>query len=414
MDRPFDPADLPAPRDLPRQSLPDPLETFDGTPVETPADWNERRRPELKQLFEHYVYGYRPPAPEIETTVERTDGVLDGQATLTEAEITFPDVPAAPSPRLALFTPSGADGPVPTVLALNSSGNHRTVADDRVTLTETTRQRGGTPDERGDRADSWCVPYLLSRGYGFATAHCEAFSTDEDRTGGVHSHVEAPGVPEDRWGALAAWAWGLERCVTVLEDEERVDESGICLSGHSRRGKAALLTAAFDERVAIAMPQKSGTGGTALSRDNDQETVGQINQSFPHWFNGRFPAFSGRTERLPVDQHLLIALVAPRPVIDLEGMRDHWANPGRARDAIRAAAPAYDLLEATPFVGWEEEASDDRAGDNAPRGDLLVENDRIGTETCGRLLQYRRDTGHTMERDYWRAALDFADRHLRE
>ncbi|WP_114579274.1 acetylxylan esterase [Saliphagus sp. LR7] len=414
MDRPFDPADLPAPRDLPRQSLPDPLKMFDGTPIETPGDWNERRRPELKQLFEHYVYGYRPPAPEIETTVERTEEVLDGQAILTEIDIVFTEVPAAPSPRLALFTPSDVDAPVPTVLALNSSGNHTTVGDDRVTLTETTRQRGGTPDERGNRADSWCVPYLLSRGYGFATAHCEAFSTDEDRTGGVHPHIETPGIPEGRWGTLAAWAWGLERCVTVLESEEHVDGTGICLSGHSRRGKAALLAAAFDERAAIAIPQKSGTGGTALSRGNDQETISRINQSFPHWFNGRFPAFSGRTERLPVDQHLLIALVAPRPVIDLEGMRDHWANFGRARDAIRAAAPAYDLLEGAPFAEDGGEASDGRVEDDVPRGDLLLENDRIGAETCGRLLQYRRDTGHTMERGYWRAALDFADCHLRE
>lgn len=415
MDRPFDPADLPAPRDLPRRSLPDPLETFDGTPVETPADWTERRRPELKQLFEHYVYGYRPPAPAVETTVERTEGVLGGQATLTEIEMAFPDAPAAPSPRLVVFTPAGADEPVPTILTLNRGGNHTTVTDDHVTLTEPTRQRDGTTDERGIRADSWCVPYLLSRGYGFATSHCEVFSTDEDSPGGVHPHIEVSGagVPEARWGTLAAWAWGLECCVTALEAEERVDGSGICLSGHSRRGKAALLATAFDERVAVTMPQQSGTGGTALSRDNDQETVSRINQSFPHWFNGRFPAFGGRPERLPVDQHLLIALAAPRPVIDLEGMRDHWANPGRARDAIRAAAPVYNLLDVAPFAEQEEGASDGRIEDGMQGGDLLVEGNRIGAKTCGHLLQYRRDTGHTMEHDYWRAALDFADRHLR-
>jgi len=404
------PANLPAPSRLePRSGVPDPFEFFEGHPVESTDDW-EHRRAELQRLFRHYVYGYAPDAPEIETSVTETGDVLDGAATLREVTISFPDVADdAPDLTLALFVPADRDGPVSTVLGLNREGNHAAVADDTVTVTETAREHGA--DGRGAQVDYWCVEYLIERGYGFATYHCADADPDrDDCTDGLQPHfddrLDCP--PGTEWGTLAAWAWGLQRCVDYLRTDDAVRRDAIAVTGHSRRGKAALLAGATDDRVGLVAPHQSGTGGVALSRENGQETVARINATFPHWFNDVFPAFGDarvaygadgeREARLPVDQHLLVALVAPRPLIDTEGARDYWANPGRALDSLEAASPVYE------FLGVEGLAGEDP----------LYGDDEISAETVGHLCQYRRETEHTLNRGYWTAILDFADVHFEE
>jgi hypothetical protein len=387
-----DPESLPAPRDLPaREGLPDPFQTLDGDRIETSDAWRERRRPELRRLFAHYVYGYAPEAAETAFAVRSERPILDGAGTLREVEIRFPGTGADPIP-LALFHPG--DGPVPVVLGLNRDGNHTVADDGAVTVTPSAREHGRGVADRGAEADFWCPEYLLERGYALATFHHADADPDRDEfTDGLHSRFEVPGPTGAGWGTLRAWAWGLQRALDYLAAADDLRES--VLFGHSRRGKAALLAAATDERADVAAPHQSGTGGTALSRGNDQETVAAINESFPHWFNDVFPAFAGRERRLPVDQHLLIALVAPRPVLDTEGMRDFWANPPRALDALRGAVPVYDLLDAP-----------------GPAGNLLAAGDEITAESAGSLCQYRRDTGHTMERGYWATLCDFADLHV--
>lgn len=395
---PTRPSDLPRPSELPKDpTLPDPLITFDGDPIETATEWRQRRRPELKQLFEQYVYGHMPDPPRVTVDCHRTASLLDGQGELTEIEIHFADLPRnAPTIDLALFTPADTDQ-VPVFLGLNHGGNHAMVTDDSVTITDS-GDRFGT-DERGVGEDFWCVERILERGYGFATFHQADMDPDrDDFTDGIHSvYSEFDCRHEARWGTLAAWAWGLQRGVDGLRQIDAVRDEGIALIGHSRRGKAALLAGAFDDRVAFVVPHQSGTGGCALSRDNDQEGITQINGAFPHWFNDIFPAFGGRPERLPIDQHLLIALVAPRPLLDTEGARDHWANPGRALDALQAATPVYELLGETGTVG----------------NGLLYGNEQPAEDTIGNLLQYRRETGHTLNRGYWETILDVADTHLR-
>jgi len=415
-DRPLDSDELAAPRDLPEREEPGPLgptepldplgplEPFDDDPVDSPGAWDERRSL-LRQLFEEYVYGYAPDVPDVDVAVEEESIMLPKdniRTMLVEAELDL-GPPEAPTPRLAVLFPRERELPLPGVLALNRLGNHTVARADPLEPTPAVERFPGTGQDEpagwAARAQYWDVPYLLDRGYAFATVYCGAFDPDRDEfTDGVHPHFDPPGSDDVRWGTLAAWAWGLRCALTALEDVNGVDEERITLFGHSRRGKAALLAAAFDDRPRLVVPHQSGTGGLAMARDNDQETVGAITETFPHWFGGRYRAFAGREERLPVDQHLLAALVAPRPLLDTEGLRDNWANPGRARDALRAAAPVYDLLDA-PAV---PRATSDYA-------DLLVGDDRFSERTTGRVCQYRRDTGHTMERGYWRAILDFAE-----
>jgi len=429
-DRPLDPAEMPAPRDLHEREVPGPLgpsepvdpvgslEPFDADPVDTPEEWRERRSL-VRQLFEQYVYGYTPPVPDVGTTVEQTTIYLEPprqvrqtdrsverlKATLFQVDLDLgPE--SAPSPRLTVFAPQDVHGSVPGLLALNRLGNHTVARADPLEPTPAVERFPGTGQDEpagwAARAQYWDVPYLLDREYAFATVYCGAFDPDRDEfTDGVHPHFDPPGSDDVRWGTLAAWAWGLRCSLSALADVPGVDEERIALFGHSRRGKAALLATAFDDRAAMAVPHQSGTGGLALARDNDQETVADITSTFPHWFGGQFSAFAGRVERLPLDQHLLAALVAPRPLIDTEGLRDNWANPGRARDALQAASNVWDLLDEPAYP---------RAGSDY--ADLLVGDDRIDEETVERVCQYRRDTGHTMDLGYWRSILDFADVHL--
>jgi len=390
--------DLTRPSELPERSeLPDPLVTFDGKRVGTAEEWRDVRRPELKQLFQHYVYGYLPSRSPISVDVENRGEVVNGRGTLYEIAIAFGEFPSdAPTIDLLHVVPAGADT-APVFLAVNRRGNHAVATDDSITITDSGDRFG--VDRRGSYRDGWCLDRLLDRGYGFATFHHADVDPDrDDFTEGIHPYCEeCPGTAATRPGTLAAWAWGIHHAVTYLERADRVRDDAIAVTGHSRRGKAALLAGALDDRIDLVAPHQSGTGGGALSRDNSQETVAAINEAFPHWFNDLFPAFAGRPVRLPVDQHQLLALVAPRPLIDTEGARDYWANPGRAYDAVRAAAPVYDVLDSRGLVG----------------DGLLYGDAEITPDTAGSLLQYRRETGHTLDSGYWSAILDFADVHFR-
>ncbi|WEL21404.1 acetylxylan esterase [Halorhabdus sp. BNX81] len=390
-------ADFPTPSAIPaRSALPDPLVALDGTAVETAGEWDARRRPEIRQAFEHYVYGYAPDAPPIEIETEPSTAVLDGQAILEERTICFTGLPAdAPTIELAVFTPADRDS-VPVFLGLNNGGNHAMIDDPAVTITESAVEFG--VEDRGVASEYWCVEQLIERGYGLATFHPADIDPDrDDPTEGIQPYyADLPGPAPTRWGTIAAWAWGLRRGVDALLENPRVRDDGIAVIGHSRLGKAALLAGAFDERIDLVVPHQSGTGGVTPARDNDQETIATITEAFPHWFNDLFPAFGGRPERLPVDQHLLVALVAPRPLLDTEGTRDYWTNPGRALDSIRAADPVYDLLGEDGLVG----------------DGLLYGDDKVTAGTVGTLAQYRRETEHTLNQGYWDAILDFADLHL--
>ena len=400
---PLTTADLPAVDELPsRPELPDPFIRFDGSRVATPAEWVELRRPELKLLFQHYMYGYLPAPAKIEAKVtQQVTGLLGGKATLKEVEISFPELPAeAPRIHLALFLPAKADKPVPVFLALNKCGNHTVVTDERVRIDETAwchKNCGPDPQQkRGEKSDFWCVDYIVSRGYAFATFHESNIDPDQhDFSDGIHPYYpHLPGPPTARWGTIAAWAWGLQRCVDYLVTDADIDSKAIAITGHSRRGKTALLASALDERVALAVPHQSGTGGTAISRNNDQETIERINRVFPHWFSDTFAEFNDREDRLPVDQHLLIALMAPRPMLETSGLQDTWANYVSSFQAIQQADRVYRFLGAPGLkLGRPATADDD-----------------LSDPQIGNLAQCRLDTKHTLNQDYWKVILDFADR----
>ena len=392
--------DLPAPKDLPvRDELPDPLVFLDGTPVKTKADWTDRRRPELIRLFQEYVYGYLPPPPGIVAKILKKDErVLGGKATLKEIEISFvnlADKPNAPKIHLALFLPNANAGPKPVFLAINSNGNQTVVSDEAVRISQTAT---GNPNEtaRGSQHNFWCVEQTLDRGYAFATFCQNDIDPDKnDFKDGIHPfYPEFMKSPKTHWGTIGAWAWTFHRCVDYLVTDGDIHAKRIAVIGHSRRGKTALLAGAFDERIALVVPHQSGTGGMSLSRNREQETVGRITTTFPHWFNENFRAFADHEKQLPIDQHLLAALVAPRALLDTEGSQDAWANFPTSLKSIQAADKTWKFLGAPGMTGDGLHRPDEQLND---------------VTRVGNLAQVRLDEKHTLNQNFWKAILDFAD-----
>jgi hypothetical protein len=353
-------ADFPDVSQLPsRPELPDPLVLFNGERVRSKEQWFSQRRPELKTLFQHYMYGYLPAAPaKVEGKVAWEDHqAFGGKATLKEVTIAF-GPPEVPRIHLLLAVPNARTGPAPVFLGMNFCGNHALVKDNRVHLPTAwiygnypgVKNNRATEAGRGTQVDVWALEQSVDRGYAVATFYSGDIDPDRPEVReGIQPHLRKPGQtkpgPHD-WGTIAAWAWGLHRAVDYLLTDKDIDKNRIAVVGHSRLGKTALLAAAFDERIALAIPHQAGCGGTAPSRGKVGESVKQINDRFPHWFAGAFKAFNDQTDRLPFDQHCLTALVAPRPVLFSNAVEDTWANPEGQFQVLQAADPVYKFLGA--------------------------------------------------------------------
>lgn len=348
---PFAPVD-----ELPeRADLPDIFTSADGTRrVETPDDLRTWRRDELLRQFAHYVYGTAPDAgaaPTATTITRVDDALLDGNVAYEELAVTVATAPAPPL-RVGIFLPKNVVRP-PVFLALNKCGNQSLLADERIPTTTAFTSRD-CPSGRGGQAPLWPVAAILAQGFGLVTFHESDAAPDsaERTTEGLRASLTAPGEPETRWGTIAAWSWALSRVVDFLQTRDDLDASRIAVMGHSRRGKAALWAAANDPRIALVVAHQSGTAGSALARSPVGESFKAINTLFPHWFNDIFPTFNDNELRLPIDQHQLLALVAPRPLLVVDGDDDTWADPPGSRAAVEAASPAWKLFGAPGLAEW--------------------------------------------------------------
>lgn len=397
---------FPAPDQLPASSaLPDPLVKLDGHRVTSREEWTARRA-ELKRLFSHYMYGETPPSPHhVEATVDREDSqALGGKAILREVTLKIgpPDVRPI---HLLVVLPSKHRGPVPIFLGLNFCGNHAVLPDPAIRIPDGWMYdkypgvvgNRATEAGRGGQVEVWNVEQTIDRGYGFATCYNGDIEPDyPNAPEGIRARFAAatPGVKGPHaWGAVAAWAWGLSRTVDYLRTDHAIDSKRIAVVGHSRLGKAAIVAAAFDDRIAMAIPLQAGCGGTAPSRGKIGESVKAVNDHFPHWFDDTFKQFNDQPERLPFDQNCLVALVAPRPVLFSNASEDTWANPEGQFEMLRSADPVYRLLG----VGGLDATK-------MPPLQSLV-NSRLG--------YFIRPGKHSMTREDWSAFLDFADRHLK-
>jgi hypothetical protein len=292
---------------------------------------------------------------------------------------------------------------------MNFCGNHAVINHSKIHIPESwiysscagVENNRANEKGRGSQESAWNVDMIIERGYGLATFYSGDIDPDTpDISDGVRPSFFAEGQttpkPNDP-STIACWAWGYHRVVDYLMTlPAAVDPKRIAAVGHSRNGKTTLLAAVFDDRIALAIPHQAGCGGTAPSRvaidRTDVETIRKINTSFPHWFCDNFKLFNEHPEKLPFDQHCLLALCAPRPVLYSNAVDDQWANPDGQFEMVKAADPVYKLFQ-----------TDGLTATTRPELGKLV-NSTLG--------YYIRAGKHSMDRQDWGVFLDFADKHL--
>jgi len=333
------------------------LAIFEGDAViVTPADWTDRRAPLLRAAFQEHVYGAMPAAraPIVESHIVVDEAAFGGlgrveQITLRlegEGERRF---------NLALAIPNNADASLPIIVMQTFCGN--AAAFDQM-------EGVASPlDGESGCGGGWSDPLVrsvfgryiagppfetvLSRGYAIAIFY--AGDIVPDSAAGSAQPLsemasEMAGADATPWGAIGAWAWLYSRAVDYIETDARFDSERIAVWGHSRNGKSALVAAAFDERIDAVIAHQSGKGGATLTRSYAGESVQQITESYPFWFAESYAAYADNEAAIPVDQHQLIGLVAPRPILFGNSIRDKWSDPEGSFRALQGADPVYELL----------------------------------------------------------------------
>ena len=355
--------------------------------------WKSTRRSEVLHLFEREMYGQAPGRPKKEqfelTDIDRT--ALGGAAVRKQVSVHYEGPKGTGNLELLLYLPAAATGPVPVFLGLNFDGNQCVSADPGIDESKQwVRDRVG----RGGCAKAWQVDKVLARGYGLATVYYGDMKPDyaDDFRNGVFAAYGKPGP--DAWAAVAAWAWGLSRAMDYLETDAGVDAKHVAVMGHSRLGKAALWAGATDERFAMVISIQSGAGGAALSKRIYGETIEDLNERFPYWFCGNFKKYNENERILPLDQHMLLALIAPRLLYVCSAEEDRWADPkGEFLSALNAD-PLYRLLGA---------------------GGLPVkEMPAVGHPVMGTIGYHIRPGKHEVTAYDWEQFLAFADMHWKK
>jgi hypothetical protein len=369
----------------------------DGRAVADAAGWRNARRGEILRLFEEHVYGRSPG--KLGTTryevLEKPVRALEGLGLRSQVRVLFDGTADGPKMDILIYRPASASGPAPFFLGLNFTGNQAVHPDPGILEAPLWTVPGSAPREpaaRGSAGSRWPVETILGRGYAFATIFYGDIDPDYDDgfRNGVHQLFDPPD-PGD-WGSIGAWAWGLSRAMDYIETEASLDAARVAVVGHSRLGKTALWAGAQDERFAMVISNNSGCGGAALSRRAYGETVGRINTVFPHWFADNFNRYNENEDALPVDQHMLIALIAPRPVYIASAVEDRWADPKGEFLSGLHATPVYRLLGV----------------DGLP----VEEMPAVDEPVSGRISYHIRSGGHDLTAYDWEQYLNFADAYM--
>lgn len=367
--------------------------------------WEEVRRPELLELFTSEMYGRTPDDSGITVRYElltENPAALGGKATSKQVKFIFSNGKKELEALLLLLIPNGSMGKVPVFVGYNFKGNHSTLNDTTILYSKNFAlvKEPGHPDwQRGNQTSRWSYDDIIGRGYAVATMCYHDIFPDKP---GLKDHSvvslfkgygAGPKAP-DEWQAIGAWAWGSSRIVDYLATEPRIDSDKVAIMGHSRQGKAALWAGVQDTRFKIVISNDSGEGGAALSRREYGESIARVSSIQPAWFCRAFNQYRGKEQERPIDQHQLIALMAPRAVYVASAVKDQWADPKGEYLAAFHASPVYHLY------GLKGLESDEMPGLHEP-----IMND-IG--------YHIREGKHDVTRYDWLRFIDFADKHFRK
>ena len=343
---------------VPQFEVPDPLKTFNGKKIKNAKRWIKKGRPELMEFFTQNVYGEVPGELQISSfrMAEESTSALNGKAKRKQVELTFEKEGNQLDFTILMYIPKSVKQ-VPLFLGYNFYGNHTITDDVNVIISEAWARNNEsfgivhnqlTEQSRGVRTNRWAIDKIVEAGYGLAVIYYGEIDPDKDDfSDGVHPffYVDEQQRPAtNEWGSISAWAWGLSRALDYFGQDADVDENKVIVFGHSRLGKTSLWAGARDERFAGVISNNSGCGGAALSKRRFGETVWRITNSFPHWFCKNFKGFAKNEDALPVDQHELIALIAPRPVYIASAEEDRWADPKGEFLSALYATPVYELF----------------------------------------------------------------------
>jgi hypothetical protein len=387
---------------VPAYTLPDPLVFNNGDKVQNKKDWAGRRT-EILKIFEDEVYGISPVWKGDLIPIELSSNLnaLNGTAIRKEIKLTLKNGSKELSMVMLIYLPKSSK-PVPVFLGYNFGGNHSVTEETDISITNSwmrNNSAAGITDNkaseagRGKAVSNWQVKEIISRGYGLATIYYGDVDPDFDDgfKNGVHGLYDQQ-PDSNSWGTIAAWTWGLSRAMDYIETVSSIDSKKVIVMGHSRLGKTALWAGATDKRFAMVISNNSGCGGAALSKRVFGETVGSINASFPYWFCKNFNKYNEKEELLPVDQHQLLSLIAPRPLYVASAEEDLWADPKGEFLSCVGASPVYVLLGEKGF----------------PASEIPPAN----TPVAGSIGYHVRSGGHDITLYDWQQYLDFADLHL--
>jgi hypothetical protein len=336
-------------------SLPDPLKLNNGKAVRDARTWYSKRRPEIVEIFETQQYGRAPgrPADESFEVVDAGTPALNGKAIRKQVTIYLSKDKTGPSIDLLIYLPDAATKPVPMFFSINFGPVQNAVKDPGVKPEtawdpKTNTRIMPTVDRGFGHID---VEALLDAGYGVATYYYGDVDPDypDGFANGIRARYLKPGQKErspDDWGSIATWAWGMSRVEDYFETDKSIDAKRVVIHGVSRLGKTVMWAGAHDQRFAAVIASCSGEGGAALSHRNYGETIAHLTapSRYPYQFAANYAQYSGFPDKAPMDANLLIALIAPRPLLLQTGNTDYWSDPKGEFLAEVSAGPVYKLL----------------------------------------------------------------------
>ncbi len=404
--------------------LEDPLTFVDGSKVKNEKDWRNRRQ-EILDIFAREMYGVQPPDPE-DLIIEQMDekkGALAGFADRILYKMYFRKDKSGPCINWMLLRPRYAEENVPVILFLNYRGNFELLPDQDIPVmdawirnNETVHNHHAQEEKRGcacnPNSDSiFPVSTIIARGYAVLTACYAEVSPDPDSqeedetfrqdqfayTGVFSLWGERDESRTDNITALGAWAWALSRGLDLAAKIKGLDITRSVATGCSRLGKSALLAAARDERFAVCVPNQCGGGGVCLSKRDFGENIATEMRMFSHWYCKAYKKYEiNPAELLSFDQHLLVAAIAPRPLLVQGFDSSLWMDTESEYLACKAASPVWEFLgkPGLPQVGYP---------------------DNYDTSCIGTHLGYvRRSEGHGISAYDWHWMLNFADQAFRQ